>query len=72
MTNKQKLIRRLITENNGKIYISQHKAMKLLGRGRESFQRMMAGYNYRKCGRNHAREYLVDDVAEAELKGGTT
>lgn len=67
MTNKQKMIRRLITENDGKIVITQNKAMQLLGMGRNSFMDLMNGYNYTKSGRNGARQYLVDDVAEAYL-----
>lgn len=65
---KRTLVARIISENGGKIYISKSKAMKILGRGEESFDRIMRGVDYRIAGRNHAHEYLVDDVAEAELR----
>lgn len=68
MTNKQKLIRRLVQENKGKVVITQSKAMQLLGVGKATFYEMMDGYNYTVAGKNGAKQYLVDDVAEAYLR----
>ena len=70
MTRKEQIARRLIEANRGRIYISTNAACKTLGRGRESFARMMNGYDYRIAGRNHAKQYLVDDIADAEVKKG--
>lgn len=69
MTQKQKLIRRLITENGGKAIITQNKATKLLGIGKTRFYAMMEGYDYKIGGKNGAKCFLVDDVAEAYLGG---
>lgn len=66
--NKQTLIRRIVTENGGRIYISQKRATEVLGIGRDTFKAMMDGYDYRLAGRNHAKMYLVDDVADAVLR----
>ena len=63
--NRQTLIRRITAENDGKIFISQKRAMEVLGVGRETFTAMMDGYDYRLAGRNHAKMYFVDDVADA-------
>lgn len=65
---KRTLIARMISENNGKIFISKNKAMKILGRGEASFDRLMSGVDYRVAGKNNAHEYLVDDVAEAVMR----
>lgn len=66
--NKATLIRRLTAENNGKIFITQSQAIRLLGMGKTSFREMMDGYDYRICGKGNAKQYLVDDVAEAVIR----
>lgn len=68
MTNKQKLINRLVKENKGKVVITQNKAIQLLGIGKSTFLSMMDGYNYKVCGKNGAKQFLVDDVADAYLR----
>ena len=65
---KRTLIARITAENGGKIFISKSRAMKILGHGEKSFDEMMRGVDYRIAGRNHAHEYLVDDVAEAVMR----
>lgn len=68
LTNKQKLIKRLIKENKGKVVITQNKAIELLGIGKATFYQMMEPYNFTVAGKNNAKHYLVDDVAEAYLR----
>ena len=68
MTEKQKLIERLIAENAGKVVITQNRAMTLLGVGKTTFYGMMDGYTFTVRGKNMAKAYLVDDVAEAFLR----
>jgi len=68
MSNKQKLVKRIIAENKGKVVITQSKAMQLLGIGKSTFLSMMDGYNYKVGGKNGAKQFLVDDVAEAFLR----
>ena len=68
MNDKQKLTKRLVSENKGKVVITQNKAMQLLGVGKATFYKMMDGYNYKVAGKNGAKQFLVDDVAEAYLR----
>ena len=70
MTRRDQMTRRLIAANDGKLFISKSKAMRLLGHGHERFDAMMEGYDFRCTGRNGAREYFVDDVIDAELNLG--
>lgn len=70
MTRRDQMTRRLIAANDGKLFISKSKAMRLLGHGHERFDAMMEGYDYRRTGRNGGKEYFVDDVIDAELHLG--
>ena len=62
------LVRRLTSANNGKIFITQSQAAKILGMGKDSFRTMMVGYDYRVSGKGHAHLYLVDDVVDAVMR----
>ena len=66
--NKQTLIRRLIAENNGQIYMAKNKIRKIVGMGDSAISEMMEGYDYTVLGKNHAHKYLVDDVADAIMR----
>ena len=66
--NRTVLIRRITSENNGKIFITQSKAAKILGLGKPAVKKMLDGYDYRLGGKGNAHLYLVDDVADAVLR----
>lgn len=66
--NRRVLIDRITAANEGKIFITQSKATKILGIGKASFRDMMAGYDYKAGGKGGAKRYLVDDVAEAVMR----
>lgn len=65
---KKTMIARITAANEGKIFITQSKATKILGIGKASFRDMMAGYDYKAGGKGGAKRYLVDDVAEAVMR----
>lgn len=66
--NRRVLIDRITAENNGRIFVTQARAMQILGIGKAAFREMMTGYDYKVGGRGGAKRYLVDDVAEAVMR----
>lgn len=66
--NRRVLIDRITAANDGKIFVTQAKAMQILGIGKATFREMMTGYDYKAGGKGGAKRYLVDDVAEAVMR----
>ena len=65
---RQTLIRRITTANNGKVFVTQTQGAKILGMGKDTFREMMKGYDYKVTGKGKAKNYLVDDVADAFMR----
>lgn len=71
MTKKQ-LIDRLVELNNGHVFMTRQKAAESLGVGKPKINRMLESYTpvYRTQGGRNLACYLIDDIADAVMKGG--
>ena len=66
---RQTLTRRITYANGGKILITKNMIGRTLGIGKPAVVELMHGYDFTVSGKNHCHMYLVDDVADAILKG---
>lgn len=68
---RQTLTRRITSANGGKILITKNMIGRTLGIGKPAVTELMHGYDFTVKGKSHCHLYLVDDVADAIMKGRT-
>lgn len=64
----RRTIARRLHATYGKGFVNVSQVAEFMGVGHEKAARMLEGLDFIVAGRNHAKSYLIDDVAEMILQ----